>query len=242
MIDNLSSKITLERIPERYYRPLDSIDQIRQSRKEKINTEIFESTDEAAASTAQHIAELINSKIAANQACVLGLAGGTSPVPVYKNLVELYKAKKVNFSNVHVFIIAEFCPLSENAEHSNTKVVCENLLDKVDFDKQNLYSPNSIKDKTEVFDFCRSYEDKMASLGGLDLILTSVGLIGNIAYNEPGSQASSLTRLMLLDAQSRKDLKHFYLSSADVPTSAVTVGVSTFFVGSRGYSFGLGRE
>ena len=228
MIDNLSSKITLERIPERYYRPLDSIDQIRQCRKEKINTEIFESTDDAAANTAQHIAALINNKKQANEACVLGLAGGTSPIPVYKHLVALYKSGILSFSNVHVFIIAEFCPLVDNAEHSNTKVVCENLLNIVDFDMAHLYSPNAIKDKTEVFDFCRNYEDNMARLGGLDLILTSVGLIGNIAYNEPGSQASSTTRLMLLDAQSRKDLKHFYLSATDVPTSAVTVGVSTF--------------
>lgn len=228
MIPDLSSKITLERIPERYYHPADALDAVRQSRKEKIKTEIFETADAGALNIARQMAALISSTAGMGRKCVLGLAGGTSPISVYKHLVQIYRQEKFSFSHVHVFVIAEFCPLSENASHSNTKVVVDNLLSKVDFPMEQLYSPNSIRDKSEVVAFCRNFELQMENLGGLDFVLTSIGVIGNIAYNEPGSQLSSTTRLMLLDNQSRKDLKHFYLSPSQIPASAVTVGVSTF--------------
>ena len=78
-----------------------------------------------------------------------------------------------------------------------------------------------------MFEFGIRYEEQIEDLGGLDLVLASVGQVGNLAYNEPGSQSSSTTRLMLLDAQSRADLQQFYISSTDVPQSAITMGVAT---------------
>jgi glucosamine-6-phosphate deaminase len=101
------------------------------------------------------------------------------------------------------------------------------LLDKVDFGVANFYTPDSTVNRTNAIEFCQRYEKSIEQLGGLDLVLVSVGMVGNIAYNEPGSQAVSLTRLMLLDNDSQRDLKHFYSSLSEVPASAITMGMAT---------------
>lgn len=227
MIYNLSSKISLERIPERYFRPVDAIEAVRRTRKEKIRTDIFQSVDEGSIVVANSIAQLIRDKESQGKKCVLGLSGGSSPLKVYDELVHLHTNKGLSFENVVVFVVAEFYPLNDNTQHSNTRLLKEHLLDKVNIKSENFFTPDASIDRKEVYNYCRNYEQKIEDFGGLDLVLVSVGLVGNIAYNEPGSQSSSTTRLMLLDSQSQKDLKHFYLSANDIPSSSITMGIST---------------
>lgn len=225
MILDLSSRITLERIPERYYRPIDALDEIRQARFEKLHTLIFESATEGSTLIAKDIANLIRSKEKDGKNCVLGLPGGSSPLLVYKELVRMHKEEGLSFRNVCVFNVFDFYPVHAN-QHSNAKLLKEHLLSQVDFKEENFFTP-ALSETENVFEFCVQFEEKIEILGGLDYVLASIGQLGNLGYNEPGSQTSSTTRLMLLDAQSRADLKQFYISSADVPESAITMGVST---------------
>ncbi|KAB2819165.1 MAG: glucosamine-6-phosphate deaminase, partial [Paludibacter sp.] len=88
---DLSSKITLERIPERYYKPTDLIEKIRQTQYEKIETEIFDEPLLASGQIAAEIASLIKKKKAAKANCVLGLSGGSTPLFVYDELVRLHR-------------------------------------------------------------------------------------------------------------------------------------------------------
>lgn len=231
MILDLSSKITLERIPQRYYRPTDTLDAIRQARFEKLRTDIFENEVEGAVSVANEIAALIHSKQKENDTCVLGLPGGASPLEIYNELVRMHKEEGLSFSNVYILNVSDFYPLNEN-QHSNALLLRENLISKVDMPAENFFTFENIN-KEEVFDFCLRYEEKIDELGGMDLVLTSIGQVGNLAYNEPGSQTSSITRLMLLDAQSRTDLQQFYISAADVPVSAITMGISTILAAKK---------
>ncbi len=231
MILDLSSKITLERIPQRYYRPTDTLDAIRQARFEKLRTDIFENEVEGAVSVANEIAALIRSKQKENDTCVLGLPGGASPLEIYNELVRMHKEEGLSFSNVYILNVSDFYPLNEN-QHSNALLLRENLISKVDMPAENFFTFENIN-KEEVFDFCLRYEEKIDELGGMDLVLTSIGQVGNLAYNEPGSQTSSITRLMLLDAQSRTDLQQFYISAADVPVSAITMGISTILAAKK---------
>lgn len=224
---NLSSKITLERIPERYYRPVDAFEKLRQTRYEKLQTEIFTSVKDGAKLIAAEIAELIISKNKQGKKCVLGLSGGLTPLDIYAELVKLHKKEGLSFENVLVFNVTEFFPLTDENSHSNARIIREHLLDKVDFNHHNFYSPDKTVDRANVYEFCRNYDQQIENHGGLDLVLVSVGMVGNIAYNEPGSQTSSVTRLMLLDEVSRRDLKQFYTSLSEIPLSAVTIGLST---------------
>lgn len=225
MIFDLSSKITLERIPQRYYRPVDVLDATRQSRFEKLRTDIYETDEEGSKSVSKEIAEMIISKQKDNDVCILGLPGGSSPIRVYHELVRLHKEEGLSFRNVYIFNVTEFFPLKKH-EHSNSKLLREYLIDKIDLPKDNFITPEDVEEDN-VFEYCENYERRIEELGGLDYVLVSVGIVGNVAYNEPGSQPSTTTRLMLLDDQSRADLQQFYVSADDVPVSAITMGMAT---------------
>jgi len=226
---DLSSKITLERIPTRYFRPVDAMETTRQTRYEKLSTEIYETEEEGAKNTAAEIATLIRLKASKGEKCVLGLSGGSSPLTIYKELVRLHKEENLDFSHVIVFNVAEFYSSTPNVQHSNARLLKENLLDFVNIPADNFFTPDSSIVRSDVYQFCKEYEQQIETVGGLDLVLVSVGLVGNIAYNEPGSQVSSTTRLMLLDSVSRRDLKRFYSSLAEVPEGSISMGISTIF-------------
>ena len=231
MIFDLSSKITLERIPKKYFRPSDPLEATRQSRYEKLRTDIYETEKEGAQSVAKEIAALIRTRAEQNKPCVLALPGGSSPLKVYAELVQMHKKEGLSFQNVYIFNISDFYPV-DSKHHSNARLINEYLLSKVDLPEHHFFTPANIE-RTDVLNFCQRYEAKMEELGGLDFVLATIGQVGNLAYNEPGSQTSSITRLMLLDSQSRSDLKQFYISSEEVPVSAVTLGISTILSAKR---------
>jgi len=224
---DLSSRITLERTPERYFRPGDMIESLRQTRYEKLRTSIYADTTEGARSIAQKVATLICEKEKQGERCILGLSGGFSPLGIYEELVRMHEEEGLSFADVVVFNVSEFFPVNPGERHSNAKLIRTNLLDKVDFNPVNFYTPDDTVNRSNVYDFCRHYEELIEQYEGLDLVLVSVGLVGNIAYNEPGSQISTLTRLMLLDVESQRDLKRFYSSVSEIPSSAITMGLST---------------
>lgn len=224
---DLSSNITLERTPERYFRSNDMIESLRQRRYEKLRTQIFADAYEGAVAIAQKIATLIRDKMSAGEHCVLGLSGGFSPIGVYDELVRMHKEEGLSFEYVVVFNVSEFFPFNEGERHSNAHLLKTHLLNKVNFNFENFNTPDVNVDRTNVYEFCRNYEEQIEMHDGLDLVLTSVGLVGNIAYNEPGSQVSTLTRLMLLDNESQRDLRRYYSSVAEVPSSAITMGLAT---------------
>lgn len=224
---DLSSKITLERTPERYYRSNDMIESLRQTRYEKLRTNIYADANEGALAVAQKIAEIIRKKENEGERCVLGLSGGSSPLEVYDELVRMHREEYLSFADVVVFNVSEFFPYNQSERHSNAKLIQTHLLNKVDFKQENFYTPDASVTRSNVYDFCQRYEELIEQHDGLDLVLVSVGLVGNIAYNEPGSQVSTLTRLMLLDNESKRDLKRYYSSISEVPTSAITMGLAT---------------
>jgi glucosamine-6-phosphate deaminase len=227
MLYDLSSKITLERTPERYYQSNDVIESLRQTRYEKLRTKIYSNSNEGALAIAQKVAALIREKEREGERCVLGLSGGFSPLGVYDELVRMHKEDGLSFADVVVFNVSEFFPVNPGERHSNTQLLRSYLLDKVDIKPKNFHTPDSNLNRSNVADFCCHYEELIEQNDGLDLVLVSVGLVGNIAYNEPGSQVSTLTRLILLDNESRRDLKRYYSSVNEVPASAITIGLST---------------
>ena len=226
MIFDLSSKITLERIPTSYYRPADALEATRQTRYEKLRTDIYETDKKGAESVAEEIAALIRLKQSQNQVCVLGFPGGSSPLEIYAELVRMHNEESLSFKNVYIFNVSEFYPVEKN-RHSNARIIREYLISKIDLPQGHFFTPDETVARDKVIEFCQQYEQKIEELGGLDLVLGTIGQVGNLAYNEQGSQTSSTTRLMLLDAQSRSDLSQFYMRAAEVPVSAITMGLAT---------------
>ena len=226
MRTNLSSQITLTRISKRYYQPDDVFELSRVTRFEKVATEIFENEKDGSLSIAEEIAELIKSKQATGENCILGLTNGKSTVGIYNELIRLHKKAELSFKNVIVFNLFEYYPLN-NTTKSCLAQMHEMLFDHIDIPAENIYSPDGMLDKSEIMGACKSYEQKIADFGGIDLQILGIGRSGNIGFNEPGSQANSGTRLILLDNISRKDAAELFGSVESVPISAITLGVGT---------------
>lgn len=226
MKTNLSSQITLTRIPTRYYRPENAYEHSVLTRLEKIPTSIYESADEGATAIAKELATEIRKKQSAGKKFVLALPGGRSPQSVFKELIRLHKEENLSFRNVVIFNIYEFYPLVSEA-NSNIGFLKDALLDHIDIDPANIFTPDGFMSKDSTYDFCTQYENQIVEQGGIDYILLGIGHAGNIGFNSPGSTPSLRTRLVLLDNDARKEAAKTFKSIENVPASVITMGMST---------------
>ena len=238
MKTNLSSQITLNRVSPRYYRPENAFERSVLTRLEKIPTDIYESPEEGANQIALDIAQVIRDKQKAGRFCILALAGGNSPRNVYSALVRMHKEEGLSFRNVVVFNLYEYYPLASDAVNSNLNALKEMLLDHVDIDMQNVFSPNGTIAKDTIFE----YEQRIESFGGIDVAVLGIGRVGNIGFNEPGSRLNSTTRLILLDNDSRNEASKMFGSIESTPVSSITMGVATILSAKKVYLLAWGEE
>ncbi len=242
MKTNLSSQITLNRVSPRYSRPENAFERSVLTRLEKIPTDIYESAEEGANHVAYEIAQLIRDKQKAGRFCVLALPGGNSPRNVYSALIRIHKEEGLSFRNVIIFNLYEYYPLTSDAINSNLNALKEMFLDHVDVDKQNIFSPDGTIPKDTIFEYCRLYEQRIESFGGLDAVLLGIGRVGNIGFNEPGSRLNSTTRLILLDNDSRNEASKMFGSIESTPISSITMGVSTILAAKKIYLMAWGED
>ena len=242
MKTNLSSQITLNRVSPRYYRPENAFERSVLTRLEKIPTDIYETPEEGASQIAHDIAQLIREKQKAGRFCVLALAGGNSPRNVYAALVRMYLEEGLSFRNVIIFNLYEYYPLASDAVASNLNTLKEMLLDQVDIDPKNVFSPDGSMPKDTILEYCRLYEQRIESFGGIDIALLGIGRVGNIGFNEPGSRLNSTTRLILLDNASRNEASKMFGGIENTPISSITMGVSTILAAKKVYLMAWGEE
>ena len=153
---------------------------------ERIPAHIFEDEEIASVALAEKIAEMIRETEGVFR---LGLTTGSSPVTLYRKLVELYEAGKVSFSNVEVFSIDEYYPAPADSQSRNRRLY-DILVSKVDLKPGSFHAPKLERhmDSDAVTEFCAEY-DRMAS--GLDLLVMGVGEKGQIGFNEAGASESA---------------------------------------------------
>ncbi len=189
---------------------------------EKIPAEICKDAADACTRIADIIVEKINNR---KQGLKLGLSTGSTPQPLYRELVRRCKAGEVSFSDVEVFSIDEYYPFdSRSSQSRNTRLHTE-LLDLVDVKPENIHIPDASVPAEDVDAYCAEF-DKMAS--GLDLLVIGVGEQGQIGFNETGSSDRSRTRTVLLSHKSRKrQAKNFGGELSATPHTAITIGIHT---------------
>lgn len=242
MKTNLSSQITLNRVSPKYYKPENAFERSVLTRLEKIPTDIYESVEEGARHIANEIAQAIREKQRAGRFCVMALAGGNSPQPVFAELIRMHKEEGLSFRNVVIFNVYEYYPLASDAVNSNFKALQEMFLDHIDVDKQNIFTPDGTAPQDTILEYCRLYEQRIESFGGIDIILLGIGREGNIGLNEPGSQINSTTRLILLDNTSRNEAAKMFGGTENVPVSSITMGISTILSAKKIYLMAWGEE
>ncbi|MDR1221559.1 MAG: glucosamine-6-phosphate deaminase [Tannerella sp.] len=226
MRKNLSSQITLIRIPEKYYKPENEFEYSVLTRFEKIPAHIFASMDEGSLEIAQEIAGEIRSRQKAKRKFVLVLPGGRSPHTLFQHLIRMHEKEKLSFRNVVIFLLYEFYPLT-NAAGSNLYQLQEAFLNQVDIPEKNVFYPDGFMNKNDIYDFCEKYEQKIKEFGGIDYMLLGIGMAGTIGLNSAGASMNAHTRLALMDNTSRKESAQSFNSLENIPAGVITMGLGT---------------
>jgi len=222
---DLSSHITLDRVPKKYYKPENDFEEYNLARYEKLPVAIFEEANSASVRVAKDIVNEMMLKQQKGDHFVLGISGGASPLPVYDELVRLHREQNVNFRNLVVFNTYEFYPVMDFS-FSNLQMLKDVLLDQIDMNPENIFSPDATTEKDLIAENCEAFEEDLKDKGGLDYLLLGLGSKGNVGFNMPGSSLHSQTRLVMLDGDSRTDIAHNFGSLDKVPVSAITMGLS----------------
>lgn len=157
---------------------------------------------------------------------VLGCPTGSSPLGMYRRLIQLYKEGKVSFKNVVTFNMDEYVGLPENHPESYHSFMWNNFFSHIDIPRENVNILNG--NAPDLTAECARFEAKIAAYGGIDLFMGGVGPDGHIAFNEPGSSLTSRTRVKTLTTDTIIANSRFFEGNVDlVPKTALTVGVGT---------------
>jgi len=209
--------------------------------KEKIHSEIFESSEEVSSLIAKEIAITIRNRAIEGKPCVLGLATGSSPISIYQELIRLHQEKGLSFKNVITFNLDEYYPMQPSELQSYVRFMNEHLFNHIDIDKKNIHIPDGTIQKDEIQSYCKAYEQKINEVGGLDIQLLGIGRTGHIGFNEPGSLKNSETRIINLDHITRLDAASDFFTEENVPTKAITMGIGTILKAKRIILIALGE-
>lgn len=239
---NLTSQIVLNKVPKELYQPKTAVDRTELTRMEKIPTDIFASTEDGAKHIANELEKAINTRRSEGKFFTIALGTGTSLTPVYDELVRRHKENGLSFKNVVVFNGYEYFPLQKNSKISSLQQLKERFLNLVDIEPQNIFSPDGSISQDAVQDYCRLYEQRISTFGGLDAALFGIGRNGNIAVNEPGSSLVSNTRIILVDALSREEMTNSFTNGEQVPPCSITMGMGTILKAKKVYVVAWGEE
>ena len=194
--------------------------------KERVPVIVVE-YDEIARTVARRIAEIVKERRAAGSHAVLGLATGSTPIGIYRELIRLHREKGLDFSDVVTFNLDEYYPMTPDSIHSYHRYMRENLFNQINVRPENIHIPRGDVPRDDVDVECELYEAAIRDAGGIDLQILGIGKTGHIGFNEPGSGVDSRTRRISLDTVTRRDAAGDFFGEDNVPTEAITMGVAT---------------
>lgn len=176
---------------------------------------------------ADYVAYKINAaRPSATKPFVLAIPAGSSPLGIYKRLIEMYKKGKLSFENVVIFNMNEYIGLEPDNPNSYRSFLWENFFKHINIPNRNIHLLNG-----QTKDFvkeCAAYEKLIRSYGGIDLAIGGVGEDGHIAFNEPGSSLASRTRVKTLNKNTLEANARFFGGDINqVPKNVITVGIAT---------------
>lgn len=158
---------------------------------------------------------------------VLGLATGSSPIGMYKELIKMNKAGEVDFSKVSSFNLDEYYPLEETNEQSYRYFMNQNLFKDINIDISRTHVPNG--NAADIEKEAADYDKAVADAGGIDLQVLGIGGNGHIGFNEPDSTFVLPTHVVNLKEDTIKANSRFFATIDDVPKRAISMGIGTIF-------------
>ena len=182
---------------------------------------IFENAQEAAVAGANIIAEVIK----AQEKTVLGLATGSTPVPMYKELINKNASGELDFTNVYSYNLDEYIGLDGTHDQSYRYFMNDNLFDHININKANTHVPCGTGEDHAAD--AAAYDAAIEAEGGIDVQVLGIGNNGHIGFNEPETQLGSRTHVVLLSDSTREANARFFNSLDEVPKYAATMGIRT---------------
>ncbi len=208
----------------------------------RVPTLLFPSASAASRHVAREIADAVRARSAAGRTTVLGLATGSTPVGLYRELIRLHKEEGLDLSKVVTFNLDEYYPLPKEDPHSYFRWMHETFFNHVNIEWKNIHIPDGTLPADAVDDFCAEYERKIKAAGGIDIQVLGIGRTGHIGFNEPGSPRNSRTRMVILDRVTRRDAAGGFFGEENVPNQAVTMGVASILDARRIFLMGFGEH
>ncbi len=190
-----------------------------------IATRLHPDRKTAAQAIVREIADLIQIRSKSGRSTVLGLATGSTPLPLYTELIRLHREGGVSFRSVITFNLDEYEGLGPTHPQSYRFFMEENLFRHLDIPSDNIHIPDGLTN--DPAKNCAEYEAAIRNAGGIDLQILGIGRTGHIGFNEPPSAADSRTRRVHLDEVTRRDNSVFFGDLIHVPHGALTMGVAT---------------
>ena len=197
------------------------------ARRERLPVRIMPDHDSIASEVAARIATLLRERAGNGRHAVLGLATGSTPVGVYRELIRLHRNDGLDFANAVTFNLDEYFPMRPDSFHSYHRYMREHLFDRVNISTENRHIPRGDLPEGEVEAHCVEYERHIRDAGGIDFLILGIGRSGHIGFNEPGSERDSRTRRLYLDTVTRDDAASDFFGKENVPPQAITMGVAT---------------
>src|SRR5258708_18208539 len=139
----------------------------------------------------------------------------------------------LSLKNVINFNLDEYYPMPPDSLQSYVRFMNEHLFNHVDIPKETINIRDGTLAKEKVADFCKAYDRKIETLGGIDLQILGIGRTGHIGFNEPGSSERSQTRLITLDQVTRMDAASDFFGEENVPRNPITMGVGPILKSKR---------
>src|SRR5437773_1762466 len=173
--------------------------------RERIRTLVVSDHDDLAALLAERIVDTIRRGVAANGRCVLGLATGSTPLGIYRELIRRHRAGEVDFAAVTTFNLDEYYPMVPDSPHSYRRYMWENFFAHVNIKPESVHIPDGSTPRERLAEHCAAYEQAIVQAGGIDVQILGIGKSGHIGFNEPGSPPDSRTRLVTLDTVTRRE-------------------------------------
>ena len=195
--------------------------------RERLRTEVLDDHDDLARQIADRIVTVIRERTAATGRCVLGLATGSTPLGIYRELIRRHAAGEVDFAKVVTFNLDEYYPMAPDSVHSYRRYMQEHLFDHVHLPPDRTHVPDGAVPRERLAEHCADYENAIRAVGGIDFQILGIGRSGHVGFNEPGSPPDGRTRVVTLDTVTRRDAAADFFGEDNVPREAITVGLAT---------------
>lgn len=180
---------------------------------------------DAPESAGRHAANIFEALIREKPDCVIGLATGSTPLPLYRELIHREQEGRIDFSKVTSFNLDEYRGMGPRHPQGYRRFMQENLFDHIGIQPEHTFVPDGLAEDVEAM--CAEYERSIEAHGGVDLQLLGIGHDGHIGFNEPGESFSRWTHEVKLTPVTRKANARFFAKEDEVPESAITMGIGT---------------